>query len=251
MLEDVAGAILAAGSGERLRKAVAGLPKPLVELGGDTLLGRQARAMIDAGVHPLMAVINSETAELIEARGVELPSELELRVRDTANSMETLFAVGEILHAGRCLLATVDAILPRPEFKRFALRASELTALKGPLDGALGVVRWRGDRRPLFAEVGEDGLIGALGDRKTPWVTAGVYLFSTAIFRFVDQARIARLGAMREFLALLVNSGMRVAAIELADAIDIDEAQDLQAASAMLATHGDPSGARARSVSER
>src|SRR5208337_5009592 len=104
----LAGAILAAGKGERLRKTISGLPKPLVELDGRTLLARQARAIIDAGADPVVAVVNSETASLIRARRVALPAELELRVRDTANSMETLFTIGEKLPRGRFLLATVD-----------------------------------------------------------------------------------------------------------------------------------------------
>ncbi len=237
MADDVAGAILAAGTGERLRAAAAGLPKPLVVIGGQTLLARQARAIIDVGVRPVLAIVSSETAAVIKARGIKLPAELELCVRDTPNSMETLFAIGEKLPPGRFLLATVDAILPRSEFARFVSRALELTApdRAGRLDGALGVVRWRGDRRPLFADVAADGVIKSLGVSETPSVTAGVYVLSTAIFRFVDQARAKRLGAMREFLACLLRDGMRFGAVEIARAIDVDEAGDLEAASAMLA----------------
>ncbi|MDB5107481.1 MAG: Nucleotidyl transferase, partial [Candidatus Binatus sp.] len=55
------GAIIAAGRGERLRDAVADLPKPLVELGGEPMLARQARAMLGVGASPIVAVINSET----------------------------------------------------------------------------------------------------------------------------------------------------------------------------------------------
>jgi choline kinase len=268
-----AGAIIAAGTGERLRKAAGGVPKPLVEIGGETLLARQARAMIDAGADRVLAVVSSETAAIIADRRVELPPALELYVRDTPNSMETLFTVGERLQIaprrsfdtargarrlrmteecvvssgaraggaapahGRFLLATVDAILPRSQFRRFAARALGFSAL----DGALGLVPWRGDRRPLFAEVGIEGLITGLGDRQTPLVTAGLYMFSTAIFRFVDQARAARLSAMRQFLAYLVRSGIRLGAIELAGAIDVDEPDDLEAARAMLADeHEDP-----------
>jgi choline kinase len=237
MGQNLAGAILAAGTGERLRAAVAGTPKPLVELGGETLLALQARAILDAGASSVVAVVNSETAGLIAQRKFELPPQLELAVRDTANSMETLFAIGERLRAGRFLLATVDAIVPRAELRRFVVRALELTApdRAGALDGALGVVRWRGDRRPLFASIGPDGLIQSLGSAQTPDVTAGVYLFSTAIFRFVGDARAAGLSAMREFLAMAVKRGMRFAAIELAAAIDVDEAADLEAARALLA----------------
>jgi len=225
-----AGAILAAGTGERLRAAAQGLPKPLVEIAGRTLLARQAEAILDAGADSVLAVINSETARLIREHDVKLPDELELVVRDTANSMETLFAIGERLRPGHFILATVDAIVPRPEFRRFAAEAIEL----GGFDGVLAVSRWGGEARPLFAELGADGSISGLGGQESPFVTAGVYFFTTAIFRFVAQARASGLAAMREYLAYLVRAGMRLKALEVNGAIDLDEPHDLEAARAML-----------------
>ena len=65
-------------------------------------------------------------------------------------------------------------------------------------------------------------------------MTAGVYFFSTAIFRFVTQARASGLAAMREYLAYLVRAGMRLKALEVSGAIDLDEPPDLEAARAML-----------------
>jgi choline kinase len=246
MVDHLAGAILAAGTGERLRHAVSGLPKPLVDVGGRTLLGHQAGAMVELGARPVLTVISSETARLIHERKVELPSELEIVVRDTPNSMETLFAIGEKIREGRFILATVDAVVSRREFERFVAKASELTSpdAPDPLDGALAVVKWRGDRRPLFAETATDGFISGLGARQTSVVTAGIYLFSAAIFRFVEQARNAGLGAMREFLAMLVRNGMRFAAVEITEAIDVDESSDLDAARAMLAASAQNRGAQ-------
>ncbi len=251
MTDHPAGAILAAGTGQRLRAAAGGLPKPLVEIAGHTLLARQAEAILDTGADTVLAVINSETARLIRERGVKLPDELELVVRDTPNSMETLFAIGERLRPGRFLLATVDAIVPRLEFRRFAAEAIELTAssdasgFANSFDGVLAVARWGGDARPLFAELGLDGSIRGLGGPESPFVTAGVYFFSTAIFRFVVQARASGLAAMREYLAYLVRAGMRLKALEVSGAIDLDEAPDLEAARAMLSERSKPASAPA------
>ncbi len=241
MGENISGAILAAGTGERLRAAAHGLPKPLAEIAGRTLLGRQAEAILDAGAGRVLAIVNSETARLIRERRVKLPDELELVVRDTPNSMETLFAIGERLRAGYFLLATVDAIIPHPEFRRFVAESIELVASSGAsnLNGVLAVARWGGDRRPLFAEIAADGVISGLGGPEAPFVTAGVYFFSTAIFRSAEQARASRLGAMREYLAYLVGSGMRFKALEVSGAIDVDEGPDLEAARAMLADRSD------------
>ena len=69
MVTDLSGAIIAAGRGERLRAASGGIPKPLVELGGEALLVRQARALAALGARPVHAIVNSETAAMIRDRG--------------------------------------------------------------------------------------------------------------------------------------------------------------------------------------
>jgi choline kinase len=239
-ISGLSGAIIAAGRGERLRTASGGIPKPLVELGGEPLLVRQAHAIAMLGAYPVHAIVNSETARMIRERDLTMPPAVQLCVRDTANSMESLLTLGEHIAHGRFLMTTVDAVVPPAELERFAVRALELTDPVRPdaLDGALGVVKWRGDRHPLFAEVALDGTICALGDRESRLVTAGVYLFSTRIFSFADKARATGLDAMRRYLALLIGEGIRFAAIELSDVIDVDEAVDLDAARALVASQG-------------
>jgi choline kinase len=229
------GAIIAAGSGQRLRNDVGGIPKPLVELGGEPLLVRQAYAMLRAGATRVIAVVNSETAGLIAGRKMEIPPELRLFVRDTANSMESLFALGEKLEPARFLLATVDAVVPDAEFARFVRVGLELTVPdeSARFDGVLGLVRWRGDGRPLFAKV-SNGAVTAVGDGPAPMVTAGVYLLPAKIFDFADGARRAQLGALREFLAMLLEKGIRLGALELSGIIDVDEGADLEVARAKV-----------------
>ncbi|HUY28330.1 MAG TPA: NDP-sugar synthase [Candidatus Binataceae bacterium] len=222
------GAIVAAGRGERLRATTGdSIPKPLVEVGGVPMLVRQVRAMLAAGADQVLAVINRETAALVGA--FEMPPELTIIVRDTASSMETLLTLGESLRPGHFLLATVDAILPPEEFERFALKARAASEA-GACDGALAVVKWRGDKQPLFTHVTPAGLIQELGARPAPIVTAGVYWLPTAIFALGDDARARKLGAMRALLAMILAQGFRLRAIEVTGAIDIDEAADLEAA---------------------
>ncbi len=235
MVNGLQGAIIAAGRGQRLRHHVGGIPKPLVKLGGEPMLVRQASAMLRAGATRVLAVVNSETAGLIAGRRVKLPPELQVLVRDTANSMESLFALGERLEPARFLLATVDAVVPDAEFARFVRVGLEMTASgeRARFDGVLGLVRWRGDGRPLFAKV-SNGAITALGDSPALMVTAGVYLLPTKIFDFADGARRAGLGALREFLAMLLEKGIRLGALELSGVIDVDEGPDLEAARAKV-----------------
>jgi choline kinase len=243
-LERINGAILAAGRGERLRAQGADLPKPLVALGGETLLARQARMLREAGADRVVAVVNSETAALIERDAIKLPQWLSLGVRDTANSMETLFELGEHLAGRWCLAATVDAILARGEMKRFAEQASALVSHQphAIADGALGVVRWHDDERPLFVDIEPGGAIRKVGAAGGAMVTAGVYFLPTSIFSFRDRARSAGLSALRQFLGGLVEWGVRLHAIDLDGAIDIDTAEDLEAARLMLSREPKPDG---------
>jgi choline kinase len=227
------GAILAAGRGERLRSSDP-LPKPLVDVGGEPLLARQARAMLAAGASDVTAVINTETAALARSRNITLPRELKIVVRDTANSMETLFVLGETLAPGPFLLATVDAVMPPAELARFTHEALALVApdAGGGFDGVIALARWRGDERPLFATVTESRLITELGERESTLVTAGLYLLPARVFALVPKARERKLAALRQFLALLLAGGIRLAAIEVEGAIDVDEPADLKAARA-------------------
>lgn len=229
------GAIVAAGHGERLKAATGGLPKPLADVGGQPLLLRQAQALRGAGAARVVAVVNSHTARLLGAEALELPGWLVLCVRDTPNSMESLLALGEYLRPGWFFLATVDAVGDFAEFARFARRAEELSGEDTDrFQGVLGVVRWRGERGPLFVEVGGDGAIARLGGGRTDLITAGLYFLPTRVFDFAGEMRRDRLGAMRHFLARIVERGMRLGAVELGCVIDVDEPEELEAARRML-----------------
>lgn len=234
------GLILAAGRGERLRPGVCGLPKPLVELDGITLLARQALELSKAGAFPITAIVNSETAGLISHHAIELPSELSLIVRDTANSMETLLAGASQLGSDRFLAATVDAVLGTGELSSFAFKSGLAFAADSAssFDGALGLVRWRGDGTPLFAQIDSEARITQLGSAPSNFVTAGVYYLPSRISDFGDQARRARVGALREFLALLLSEGLRLKGVFVDRVIDVDEPADLAAARNLVRSEG-------------
>jgi choline kinase len=238
MVATLQGAILAAGHGERLRKSGdAAIPKPLVELGGETMLARQARAMLDAGAASVVAVVNSETARIAAAMKLALPERVRVVVRDTANSMETMLTFGEFIEPGWFVASTVDAVVPQDEFAHFVAESQRVVSRSDEdrLAGVLAVTRWRGESKPLFAEVTVDAAtdersIARLGGVEAPFVTAGLYFLSTRIFALSAAARGAGLGALRNFLTLLLERGMRLGAVEIAGAIDVDNASDLAAA---------------------
>jgi NDP-sugar pyrophosphorylase family protein len=232
----LSGAILAAGRGQRLRPASGAVPKPLIDLGGQPLLFRQIDLLIMTGVSPIHVIVNSETRRVMHQRGLRPPDNVELTVGDTTNSMESLLRLGEQIAPGFFLLMTVDAVLYAQDIRDFVTNATKSIANPGlRLDGALGVVKWRGDAHPLFAQIADDGVITAFGEQQSPMVTAGIYLFSTAIFVHAAEARMRGLDAMRRFLVMLLEKGARFAALEVPWAIDVDDAADLRAAHEMIA----------------
>jgi NDP-sugar pyrophosphorylase family protein len=233
MVSKLQGAIIAAGRGERLRESTrADLPKPLVELGGETMLARQAAAMLAAGADSIVAIINSETARIAEQMKLAIPDRVRIVVRDTANSMETMLALNEFLDPGWFLAATVDAVIPQTELIRFVNEARRKSGLYNNKNfaGVLAVTRWHDEPRALFAELTKDNLIARLGGAQTHIVTAGLYFLSTGVFDFADQAHRAGLDALRRFLAMLIENRMQLGAVEIDGAIDVDEAIDLDAA---------------------
>jgi choline kinase len=233
MVTKLQGAIIAAGRGERLRASTRDdLPKPLVMLGGEAMISRQGRALLEAGASSVVAVINSETARMAKDLSLEIPPSMRLVVRDTANSMETMLALGEMLEPGWFIASTVDAVIPQAELARFVNESRRKIEDCGDknIAGVLAVTRWRGEAKPLFADVTSNGLILALGNRQTSMVTAGLYFLSTQVFEYAADARRAGLDALRRFLALIIERGMRLDAIEIEGSIDVDEASDLDAA---------------------
>jgi len=237
MVTRLQGAIIAAGRGERLRNSTRDdIPKPLVMLGGEAMLSRQARALLDAGASSVVAIVNSETSRIAKEMSLEIPPSVRLVVRDTANSMETMLALGEVLEPGWFIASTVDAVIPQAELARFVNESRKKieASREKSLAGVLAVARWRGEAKPLFADVIENGLIQGLGNRQTSTVTAGIYFLSTRVFDYAADARRAGLDALRRFLALLIERGMRLDAIEIEGSIDVDEASDLDAARAAI-----------------
>jgi hypothetical protein len=146
--------------------------------------------------------------------------------------METMLALGEILEPGWFIASTVDAVIPQNELVRFVNESRKKIQERRDknLAGVLAVTQWRGEAKPLFADVTADGLILGLGNRQTSTVTAGLYFLSTGIFDYAVDARRAGLDALRRFLAMIIERGMRLDAIEIEGSIDVDEASDLDAA---------------------
>src|SRR5262249_56595185 len=100
-----------AGLGERFRSAGVATPKPLVRVGGQTLLGRAIESASTAGAEAVALIINAECPEVARYVHAECwPAPVELTVKTTPSSMESFFALEPSIRDSPFLLTTVDAV---------------------------------------------------------------------------------------------------------------------------------------------
>ena len=228
--------IIAAGLGERFRGAGIATPKPLVRVGGKTLLGRAIESASCAGAEAVALIVNAEFPEVARyVRTERWPVPVELTVKTTPSSMESFFALEPCLRGSPFLLTTVDAVTSKGTLA--ALAHAGLAA--GPT-GTLAVTSFVDDEKPLWVRLGADADIVALGAEAagSGWVTSGAYFFFPAVYDHVDEARRRNLTALREFLGLLVEQGSPLHGFRVGDSVDVDRPEDVAVAERFLKADG-------------
>ncbi|MBW1992026.1 MAG: NTP transferase domain-containing protein [Deltaproteobacteria bacterium] len=223
--------IIAAGEGRRLAGGGVAVPKPLVQVAGETLLGRAIREAARAGAERVAVIANPafpEVAAHLKAHSWPVP--VDLRVWASPNSLESFLALKPLLQGGPFLLLTVDAVLTPGALAAFVRQARQAAAL-----GSLGITAFKeDDEHPLFVELDDYGRILAVGRGPSPWVTAGCYFFQPQVFQWEDAARRRHLDALRQFLALLVEEGFPLWGIDMGPCVDVDYPEDIARAEALL-----------------
>ena len=202
-----------------------GVPKPLVRVGGKPLIGWVVCAMRSAGVRRLSVLLNSRGGAVRDYLR-ENPQGLEISFlrKDTASSWESFRLLSRTLarKAGRFLLSTADTVISPADAARFAREAFAPGAAAG-----LGLTRFVDDEKPLWAELGRDGFIRALGPcaARRDAVTCGLYALTAGEARRMPQARA--FSRLRDYWTDMVRSGRPVRGVLLSDAVDVDRPQDV------------------------
>jgi len=228
--------IIAAGLGERLRAAGITTPKPMLEIGGKSLLERTIDEVARAGADTVALIVNAEYAELERyVRGRVWPLPLALTVKTTPSSMESFFALEPALRGAPFLLTTVDAVTA-PN----ALAALARAGLENGGAGTLAVTSFVDDEKPLWVRLDERRRILELGPTAagSGWVTSGAYFFFPEVYDHVREARERKLGALRQFLGLLLEKGLALSGFDAGDAVDVDRPEDIAVAEEFLRRHG-------------
>ncbi|MBI4676335.1 MAG: NTP transferase domain-containing protein [Elusimicrobia bacterium] len=221
-----AAGIIAAGDGARLRDAFPGVIKPMVPLGKRPLCGWVAGALCQAGATSFTMILNSRSAAarpFLESSFPGLP--WRFIVQDTASSWESFRLVAQSLSdQADLVISTADAlVLPQ----KTALFVREMRRLKAPC--GLGLTDFIDDEKPLWADLGPDGTVRALGERcrARRYATAGLYYMTGARARALPPANAY--ANLRGFWAAETVRGA-VMGLPLGKALDVDRPEDVDAA---------------------
>lgn len=231
--------IIAAGVGERLAKNGVRIPKPLIPLGGEPMIARLIRTAARLSASSVACIVNAldpSVSAYLDSESWPVP--LELLVRTTANSMESLLALAPLLGDEPFLLLTVDAVFPFDAVEKLLQRGKT----KPRAAGVLALTRNLDDEKPLWARIDHNQKIVGLGEAvagATPYATAGLYYFDPGIFALAGAARDKKLDALRRFLALLIDSGYPLYGLPVSRTIDVDYPRDIARAERLLREIGE------------
>ena len=227
-------AILAAGEGSRLAEEGCEVPKPLVRIQDETLIGRLIRVFIANGASRIVVICNAKhAATQTYLRSLTLPIPLDIVVQSTPSSMHSLYAIRDYLKAEeRFCVTTVDTIFSESEFAQYIHAFSE-----SDLDGLMAVTTYVDDEKPLYVQT-DDGLtITKFCDtceERCTHVSGGIYSLTSkalsTLTRCIEQGQ----SRMRNFQRQLVADGLYLKAYPFSKIIDVDHTSDIVKAEQLI-----------------
>lgn len=225
--------IIAAGTGDRLARGGVPTPKPLTPVGGKPLISRIIEAGGKLKVNSIACIVNDLNPAVAGfLRSTRWPVPVEVVVKTTPSSMESLFCLAPHLSDEPFVLFTVDVVCAQQVMTDFLRTARTLAGAQG----VLALTHHIDDEKPLRAAVGSTNRITALGDAAhgSLMVTAGFYYFAPDIFAEIDSARRKKLSALRQFLGHLLDAGYLMYGVPVSKTIDVDYPEDIAKAEAYL-----------------
>lgn len=225
--------IIAAGTGERLVRGGISTPKPLVPVAGKALIARIIEAGAALGVSSVACIVNGLNPDTIAfLQSDRWPVPLNLVVKTTPSSMESLFCLAPHLSDEPFFLSTVDVVFGPQILERFLGEARAKTDSAG----SLALTQFIDDEKPLWVALDGAGRITAIGDgaKGSGIITAGFYYFKPDIFAEIDIARRKNLNALRQFLGHLIDKGYPLHGVPVGKTVDVDYPEDIEKAEIYL-----------------
>ena len=227
-------AIISAGQGSRLAQEGANVPKPLVTLNGEPLIGRLIRIFTQNNAESISVIVNEEAKEVrsyLESLAVDC--ELNVVVKTTPSSMHSFYELSKVMKQGRFCLTTVDTVFREDEFAEFIKIFEE----QEEYDGLMAVTPFVDDEKPLYVEVDEDKNIKAFLDERVSeglLVSGGVYALGDEAREVLADCVEKGVHRMRNYQRALLMSGLKLKAHSIDKIIDVDHVSDIASAEELL-----------------
>jgi NDP-sugar pyrophosphorylase family protein len=230
----VHGLILAGGVGSRLAADGVATAKATVAVGGVPQVVRLVRTLLDLDCSTVVCAVRT---------GIELPplaippgrpSTVTVRRCATPSPVHTLAIGLEALPPGPVFCTMVDTVMPDDDWRRVYQQSR--ADLEAGTDAVVATTPYVDDDRALYVECGPDRRVTAFSDEPGDpvLVTGGVYLLADRARAVVPELVAEGVDRMRAFLRRLVARDLMVRAVTAPRIIDIDRADDLRAANALL-----------------
>lgn len=229
--------ILAGGLGSRLSKEGEPMPKPLIQLMGQPMIGRLVKVLSKFNAEQINIAANARMAQLLDYLE-QLKSEgypVEIRPIITDNSYCSLKEAARGLK-GKFIGMTCDAIFTNREFGRFV---EEFEALPEEVV-LMGLTRFVDDESPLYAKIDpatEQVVDYRYGGEPFPEgtiISAGIYgLNEIAMNTIINEDKHPT--SLSDFQRILAaETDLPVLPYDFEKAFDVDHVQDRLAAEEFL-----------------
>lgn len=226
-------AILAAGEGSRLTQEGCKVPKPMVRIQDETLIGRLIRIFIANGATRIVVICNAQHCETYEYLiNLALPVPLDVIVQSTPSSMHSLYTIRNYLVTEEFCVTTVDTVFSESEFATYIR-----TFQKSDIDGLMAVTDYIDDEKPLYVQTTDTLSITDFCDtneKECTYISGGIYCLKrtalTTLSKCIDQG----MARMRNFQRQLVTDGLHLTAFPFSKIIDVDHCSDITKAEELI-----------------
>ena len=230
--------IIAAGDGNRIKEEGSSLPKPLVEIEGQPMIGRLIKIMEESGANSISVIVNSDMPDVWEYLQQLAPTakcEIKMMQAKTPSSMHTFYKLLQLMNpSDKYVITTVDTIFRKEDFNKYV---EFFNNSPHDLDGVMGVTGYIDDEKPLYVQTDGNHKITAFTDHPfegVKYVSAGIYGLRLSAMPVLQQCIDSGINRMRNFQRALIEKGLRLDAYDLGKVLDVDHLSDVAKANTFL-----------------
>ena len=215
-MKDLKAVVLAAGEGERLRPLTFTRPKHMIPVGGKPLLEHHLKALKDCGIEEVLLVVGYKSNNI--KKYFEEGSRLSVKIKylhqkkimGTADAFKLaedyvdedfLATYGDLLVSSKIVKSTLNMHLKEKP-------AATLTTVEVSNPEQYGVIMLNGNNVTGIIEKPDPGTV------RSRQINAGIYVFSSEIFKAIKQTGISKRGEreITDSIKMLIKRGEKVIA---------------------------------------